>query len=90
MPSDEKKDENEFRSKGAFEGWITPREMLPKKTLDQIDAMLAAAKDAGLEGCNDKIKISRFILEHTDFTECHLVALNYMEFRGNPLKMPSA
>ena len=66
----------DFGSNVEKRGWDTPRQMLPAKTLDAIDAMLVEAAQQGLEGCCDKPRIMAFIKEHTDLTDCHLTALN--------------
>lgn len=65
-------------------GWDTPRDMLPKATLDAIDDMLAEARRQGLEGCCDKVRIAQFIIGHTDLTDCHTTALNEMELHRKP------
>ena len=69
----------DFGSHVEKRGWDTPRKMLPEKTLDAIDAMLAVAVQQGFEGCCDKPRIMAFIKEYTDLTDCHLTALNEMQ-----------
>lgn len=65
-------------SKVSSIGFDTPVGMLSRKTLDAIDLMLQEAKSLRLEGCNSRRRISDFIIEHTDLTDCHLCALNEM------------
>ena len=63
-------------------GFDTPVGMLSRKALDAIDLMLQDAKSLRLEGCNSRRRISDFIIEHTDLTDCHLCALNDMMSLG--------
>lgn len=67
-----------YRGKKQNIGFDTPGGMLSDSTLTAIDLMLSEAMRQGLTGCNSRIRISDFIKQHTDLTDCHLCALNDM------------
>ena len=68
----------DYGSNHAAVGFNTPGTMLNPKTLNALDNMLCAAKEEGLTHCNSRKRIQDFLLAHTDFTTCHLGALNEM------------
>ena len=62
----------------------TPREMLPKATLDAIDLLLSEAPCRLMRSKTVK-PIADYIMLRTDLTDCHLSALNEIQrFQSDP------
>ena len=65
-------------SKDEAMGFDTPRSLLSATVLGNIDRLLHKARESGLNRCRDRIRVSTFIIAHSDLTDCHLTALNEM------------
>ena len=64
------------RDSGCF--YRPYRELLPKKTLDDLDALLAEAPPE-LKHCGSRRMITDYLSQRTDLADCHFSALNEMQ-----------